>query len=515
MRANRLIVLFVSILALCNSPLSYGATSSKAAPGSAGTPVYGGTMIIRHQLPTSLGWPARQTAGDTDIGPIVTDTLVHFDERGKPAPWLATSWKYSPDMKSLTFTLRQGVKFHDNTDFNAAAVKANLDACKAVKRGELASVSSVDVVDNYTVRLNLSKFDAYLLSNLAEYVGVMISPAALAKGEDFCRTHPVGTGPFKLVSFESGIRVKFEKWEGYWQKGKPYLDAVEVVQIPDEMTAGMAITKGEVNVSYTRDVNVVKGLTGFKVVTLPAYLVVAFDSAHKDSPFSDLKVRQAVAYAIDNDTFQKTFGKDLYTYDPQMIEKTSLYYNKDVKGYPYNLEKAKELLAASSYPKGFKMNLWYPSGQGDLNSIFAGIQFTLAKIGIEVALRPIASAAVTKMRADGWQNGGVTVYVGIYPEKDLTRSMLNQFSKYSMLFKVVARSPEYDAILDKIVAEPDFDKRVPLNQQLMKQMVDGDCLIQTIFNIGWLYVQPTNLNGDHIGDIWLHQSTPQDAWFAK
>jgi len=479
------------------------------------TPQYGGTLIIRHTLPTSMGYPPRsRSIADLDHSPICVDTLLRFDEKGRPVPWLATSWKYSSDIKSLTLTLRRDVKFHDGTDFNAAAVKTNLDTCKAGKRVELASVSSIDVVDTYTVRLNLSSVDAYLLTNLAEIVGLMISPAALAKGADWCMTNPVGTGPFKQVSYQSGVRVRFEKWSGYWQKGKPYLDAVELVNIPDDMTAAAAFRKGEITTMSTRDAAILKDLKEANVSVIASYLTLAPDSAHPNSPFSDLKVRQAVAYAIDCNTLQKSFAGDLWTYSNQLVDKSSIFYTPNIIGYPYNVQKAKDLLASSRYPNGFKADYIYQN-QYNNGSLAAAIQAMLAKINVQVNLKPLGSAEATALRTEGWQNGLLQIALGSDPGKDPGREMAGKLAKDSGMYSVVARSAEYDAILDKLVTEPDFDKRIALNQQLMKQQIDGECMVFYVFNNGWLYIKSPKLKDAKRGEIWYHQWPAEDAWLSK
>jgi peptide/nickel transport system substrate-binding protein len=479
------------------------------------TPKYGGTLIIRHTMPTSMGYPPTSSSiADLDHSPICVDTLLRFDKQGKPVPWLATAWKYSSDSKFLLLTLRKDVKFHDGTDFNAAAVKTNLDLCLAAKRGELASVSSVEVGDNYTVRLNLSSVDAYLLTNLGEIVGLMISPAALAKGADYCRTNPVGTGPFKQVSYQSGVKVRFEKWSGYWQKGKPYLDAVEIVNIPDDMTAMAAFKKGEITTMSTRDAALLKDLKDANVASLASYLTLAPDSAHKDSPFSDLKVRQAVAYAIDCGTLQKSFGGELWSYSNQLVDKSSVYYNPKITGYPYNLQKAKQVLAASRYPNGFKMDLTYSTSYNN-GLLAAAIQSMLAKINIQVTLKPVGSAQATALRSDGWQNGLLAIALGTDPAKDPGRELASKLAKDSGMYSVVDRSAKYDALLASTIKELDFNKRVALNQQLMKQQIDGECMVYYVFNNGWCYIKSPNLKDANRGDIWYHQWTAEDAWLNK
>ena len=166
--------------------------------------------------------------------------------KGLPVPWLATGWKIAKDLRSITFTLRKGVKFHDGTDFNAEAVKWNLDRYRTSTNTELKSVESVEVLDPFTVKLNLSKWSSTLIDNFTMHAGMMISPTSFQKnGADWAKTHPVGTGPFKLAYWQRDTSVKFEKFPGYWQKGKPYLDGVEWVIIADMVTRTMAFKKGE------------------------------------------------------------------------------------------------------------------------------------------------------------------------------------------------------------------------------------------------------------------------------
>ena len=518
MRIARFVFVLVIIasLVLISSRGDTATTAPKSTATPKMTPQYGGTLVLRQNMPVSMGYPATSSSNaDLESMPICMDTLISFDENGKPQPWLATSWKYSSDLKSLTLTLRRDVKFHDGTDFNAAVVKANLDLCKAAKRGELASVSSVEVTDNYTVRLNLSKMDAFLIPNLGEFAGVMVSSAALAKGADWCRTNPVGTGPFKLVSYQSGVSVKFEKWGGYWQKGKPYLDGVQIVNIPDDMTAAAAFKKGEIHITNTRDPAIAEGVKSVsKASSTPNYLSLVPDSAHKDSPWSDLKVRQAISYAIDKNTLDKSFGAGFWPISDQFFDKSSTYYNPATVGYPYNVQKAKEVLATSGYPNGFKTKIIYGNAS-NTQVICTAIQAMLAKIGITLEMTPMNPSVMTQFAIDGWQNGCLTINVGFSPENEPGRFMQTILSKGALRNSCAVRSAEYDAILDKLIAEPDFDKRIPLNRQLIKQMLDGDCLINYCFNNGWIYLRSPKLNDDHKGDIWLRQWRPQDAWFSK
>src|SRR5690349_3322882 len=156
------------------------------------------------------------------------DKLVDIDEKLNIVPQLATSWTWSPDSKSLTMKLRPGVTFHDGEKFDAAAVKFNLERHKNMagsnRRGELAPLAGVDVVDPLTVRLNLSAPFSPLLAALADRAGMMVSPkAAQAAGANFA-LKPVCSGPFKFVERVAQDRITLERYDGYWNKADIHLE---------------------------------------------------------------------------------------------------------------------------------------------------------------------------------------------------------------------------------------------------------------------------------------------------
>jgi peptide/nickel transport system substrate-binding protein len=198
-----------------------------ARPLFAAAPRYGGTLRLSdYGNGASIGWPAKMlpVVSMRQASPTV-EPLFRTDNTGKPAPWLATGFTNDVVAKTLTLTLRKGIKFHDGTDFNAEAVKWNLDQCMSAKSSGTEMFKSIDVIDDYTVRIHLSDWDSTLTGNLAQPLGMMISPTAYKKnGQEWCAKNPVGTGPFQFVSWEKDVRTISKKFDGYWQKGKPYLD---------------------------------------------------------------------------------------------------------------------------------------------------------------------------------------------------------------------------------------------------------------------------------------------------
>jgi len=196
---KRLFTAFAMVLAMVI--LLTPCIAQAASPAAAAQPQSGGIYkVIVRGSSNVFGYPPRMAGSAKDFAPPFFDHLVIIGDDGKYQPGLALSWDASKDGKAITFKLRKGVTFHDGTPFNAQAVKANIDNLIPPKAKILDGIISVDVVDDYTVRINLDKFNNLILfhfgTNVATY---MYSPEALKKNSpDWAITHPVGTGPFML-----------------------------------------------------------------------------------------------------------------------------------------------------------------------------------------------------------------------------------------------------------------------------------------------------------------------------
>src|SRR5918998_5011212 len=187
---------------------------------------------------------------DRQVMASLYDKLVDIDQDGEIVPMLATSYEVSDDDLVYTFHLREGIKFHDGTEFNAEAVKYNLDRYQeedSVRSTEVEPIESVEVVDEYTVRVTLSEPFAPFLAVLTDRAGIMASPKALEENNGRISKNPVGTGPFEFVERVRGDHITVERNQDYWRDGLPKIDSIEYRGIDDENVQYQNLQSGELD----------------------------------------------------------------------------------------------------------------------------------------------------------------------------------------------------------------------------------------------------------------------------
>ena len=382
--------------------------------GSTLTPKYGGVlkMLATSSSITSLGWAA-EGQGQLSAPDVCLERLLRSDNKGNLTPWLAESYKVADDLKSMTFNLRRGVKFHDGSDFNAEVVKWNLDNYINAKME--VYWASVDIVDDYTVRVNFTEWKNNLpsLFDSDPPLICMVSKVAFDKhGKDWMRFNPVGTGPFKFESFDRDVSENYVRNPDYWMKGKPYLDKIRFIYVADQTTQKVLAESGEGDV-----VAIVQpgkkaadyAALGFTIRSdMNANEILVGDSAHADSVWANKKVREAVEYAIDREAMAKGLGYGYLQAPYQIPPRNSLVYDP---GFPlarkYDPEKAKQLLTEAGYPDGLKTTIILEAdGNRDLA---IAMQASLAKVGIQVNLEfPQMSTWGSYVGADGaWHNAAI------------------------------------------------------------------------------------------------------------
>jgi peptide/nickel transport system substrate-binding protein len=308
------------------------------------------------------------TRARTFVGRIVfaglCDKLFDLDEKLNIVPQLATSYKWSADNKSLELKLRSGVTFHDGEKLDAAAVKYNLERHKNMKgsnrRGELAVMSSVDVVDPSTVRVNLAAPFAPLLAVLTDRSGMMVSPkAAEAAGEKFA-SNPVCSGPFKFVERIAQDRIVLDRYPNYWNKGQIHFDRIVYQPIVDATVRLANLRSGQLDFIErvaASDIPGIQNDSRFKVAKIVeiGYQGITInvgksDMAQKNPLGKDPRVREAFELSLDRDAIVKVVMEGEAQAGNQWVAPSNQYYGKSARMPKRDIARAKQLLKEAGVP---------------------------------------------------------------------------------------------------------------------------------------------------------------------
>ncbi|WP_262296773.1 ABC transporter substrate-binding protein [Microvirga sesbaniae] len=345
----------------------------------------------------------------TFVGRIVftslCNKLVDITPDLKFTPELATEWSWSDDGKSLTFKLRPGVKFHDGEPLNAAAVKANIDRARtlpdSLRKSELTSVDNVEAVDDLTVKVNLSRADATLLSQLSDRAGMIMSPKALASA-DFGQK-PVCSGPYKFVERVQNDRIVLEKFADYWDAKNYNFERVIFQPIPDTTVRLANLRSGNLDLLERlapSDVPAVKGDSSlvFAPVSGIGYQGLTINTNNGErskTPLGqDKRVRQALELSIDRNVINEVVGAGIYPPAGQPFPEASPYNNPKFKANERDVAKAKQLLKAAGVDR-VKLELTFGTGT-TAQQIAEIIQAMAAEAGFDISLRPTEFAAMQK-----------------------------------------------------------------------------------------------------------------------
>ena len=331
---------------------------------------------------------------------LIYNTLLALKPDFSLAPELAESWELSDDGTTLTLRLREGVKFHDGTSFDAAAVKFNLDRrldekVGSPQRGQLNEVvKSIEVVDPKTVVVRLKGPSPNLLGMLAQREGFMVSPAAVEKFGKDVATNPVGTGPFVFKEWVPGNRLVVERNAGYWEKGKPYLDSVVFRDITNTAVAIQRLITGEADYASALspiDIKQLQGRPGIKLDPSEVGRWYALQFQVNKPPFDNLKLRQAIAHAIDRKRIVDIVMSGGAAISDSPTPKSLWWSAPDIKGHDYDPAKAKALLAEAGHPNGIELSLSTPQ-IALLQQVNQLVQEQLKAVGINVKLEPVAQS---------------------------------------------------------------------------------------------------------------------------
>ncbi len=491
----------------------------KEAKAAVLQPKYGGTLRIADMTDgTMIGYPPKllRVYANRQVAPAI-ETLFRTDNSGKPVPWLVSTYKEDPKKHTITLALRKGIKFHDGTDFNAEAVKWNLDQCVTEKAPGADKFKSIDILNPFTVLVALTEWDNTVVSNLAQTIGMIVSPAACKKnGTEWCASHPVGTGPFQFVSWEKDVRTVYKKFPNYWQKGKPYLDEVVWTPIADPLTRILSLRRGEVNLALTvpgKDLPLLEK-EGYTITRRrPGSGIGSLipDSANPNSPFSKLKVRQAVQHAIDNNAIAIKVWNAESEPATQWAYKGHWAYNPVVRSYPYNPAKAKQLLSEAGYPNGFSTKITYRANP-DTDKVYTAVQAYLREVSIEVQLEPVQTGRLNQISYEGVKWEGM-IPGPLTPNPDAAAILATRLNGGGMFYSAMLVPDDYSAAIKKAVTAPTFAEKQKWTREVLKLMIDKYCLQITLHcSSDFSASKPTVHNHGFLGSPNTGWWTPEEAW---
>jgi peptide/nickel transport system substrate-binding protein len=339
----------------------------------------------------------------------IFDRLTEYAEDGSVVGSLAEEFN-SVDETTWEFKLRQGVKFHDGSDFTAEAVKMSLERLidpefASPRAVVLNMITEVTVVDDHTVQIKTAEPFAPLPAHLAHNAGSIIAPSAIEdenNGGKKVDENPVGTGPFKFDSWNRGAEIKFVRNDEYWGE-KAKLDSIVFKVIPEQATRVAMLETGEAHVMLvgSSDVELVEGIEGVELDRVKGTRMDYVGFNIQKEPFDDVKVRQAVAMAINKKDIVDGIlaGQGDAAVGP--LAPTVVGNSQDLKPLDFDVEAAKKLLAEAGLPDGFKTSLYVNEGSKERADIAELVQAQLGEIGIDVSIETIEWGAFLEKTAAG------------------------------------------------------------------------------------------------------------------
>ena len=449
------------------------------------------------------------------------DTLVRYkDGSTEVEPSLATEWETSDDHLTWTFTLREGVTFHDGTPLNAEAVvfsfQRQLDDDHPHHDGEFvywhdqfSFVKDVQAQGDMQVVFTLDEPFVPFLTNLAMFTASIVSPAQFAKlaeagdaGQTF-KNNPVGTGPFRLKEWRRGEALVLEAFDAHWE-GRPKLDQVILRTISDNNSRASLLQKGTIHGMdgiNPADVGMLEDAEGVSVVQQPGMNVAYMSFNNLQAPFDDARVRRACALALDLDRIAERLYYGLAVPAKNPLPPTLVGYNDDLPARKKDVAAAKALLAEAGHPDGFETSLWTMTNPRPYmpqpDKLATYVKNSLKEIGVEVTIvqKEWASYLEEVQKAEhaicflGWigDNGDPDNFLYVLLDKNNTE--IGKASNYSFY-----RSEPVHDLLTQARVEFDPAKRAKLYQQAQATIYEDVPMVPLVHN-----AQVVGLRGEVTG----------------
>ena len=454
--------------------------------------VYGGTstdgeasnsvVVGISQDLDSLDPQNAEYAGTREVLFNLFEGLVKATSDGNIEPAVAESYEVAEDASSISFKIREGITFHDGSPVTAEDIKYSLERYAQIQGEEsaFADFSELEIVDDQTVNVVLSKPNSEFIYEL--------TCAILPEANDAdVNTNPIGTGPFKFASFKPGESLVVEKYEDYWKDGCPYLDQVtfKVVTDTDSAINQLNANAGTLDIYQYLTADQAATLNqNFNVLEGSVNYVQGMFLNNAVAPFDDVRVRQALYYAVDRDLINEfLFGGKSHIIGTNMIPAAEFYYNADTETtYSRDLDKARELLNEAGYPNGFEFTITVPNNYAPHEGTAQIIAESLSEVGIKANINLVEfNTWYSDVYVDRNYEATVVAVDGrLAPNSWFSKNLTtgpNNFTNYS--------NPEFDELYDKAMAAIDLDEKAGYYKEMQQLLADDAASI---------YVQdPANL----------------------
>lgn len=430
------------------------------------------------------------------------DKLVDVSPDLKIVPQLAESWEWAPDGRSITFSLRRGVTFHDGTPFDGEAVKFNIERMKNLpdskRKAELAPVSAVEVIAADKVRFALSEPFVPLLANLSDRAGMMVSPkAAKEKGADFAAA-PVCAGPYSFVERKSRDLIRVKKYPGYWNAGNISYDEVVYYYVPDSTVRLQRVRAGDLDLAERiapTDLKTVRedanlALHAGQGVAVSHLMFNVGNGEKAKGPFGQNEtLRQAFELAIDRNVINRVAFNGEFLADNQMIPPSSPFYSKAHPVPSRNVAKAKELIAKMGMTR-VPLELTYENALAD-GRVAQIIQSMAAEAGFDVKLQPLETASAIER----YLNGNFEAYIGNWSGRaDPDPTLVSFFATTGSQNVNKFSNKELDTLLMQARAESDEAKRKALYEKATGIYLTALSSIP-LYHPNWFFAGHKNVTG--------------------
>ena len=518
----------------------FGAFNATTSSVQAEEPVRGGELIIGAGYSAPSLNPAVQSGFGAGVpGAQLFAGLVRYDQDWTPQPYLATDWAFSDDGKILTLNLVKNATFHDGEPITASDVVFSINAVKTNHpfNTMMEAVEGAEAIDDHTVAIHLSKPHPALMIALSPLLLPIMPEHVYGDGQEL-RTHPrnlqdvVGSGPFKFGEYVADQRIVLDRYEDFFLEGRPYLDRIVIQTVRDRSNMSLLLQRGEVQynpfTSLTlRDVDRLSRIDGLSATTdgyggIGAINWLAFNLDRE--PWNDLRVRQAIAYAVDKDFIINTMqlGRSERATGP--IADSSPFYTIDVEKYDLDIERSKQLLDEAGFTpdeNGVRMKItidWIPGTVEFGKNLGEALAAQLRKIGIEATVRSlpdfgswigqISATSDYDLSIESLFNWGDPI-IGVH------RSYIASNIRPGVPFSNTTHysNPEIDALLEKAGSETDLAKRAELYHEFQK-VITNDLPMHYLHEVPFHTVQRDELRALPVG-IWGAMAPFDRAYWSQ